>query len=72
VEAGQIVLKADRLEDVDRIGLQQRLGEVARVARRQVILPRYNERDWQALLVQVLEKMAMDVEGEHELHSIVA
>jgi transcription-repair coupling factor (superfamily II helicase) len=72
VEAGQIVLKADRLEDADRIGLQQRLGEVARVARRQVILPRYNERDWQTLLVKVLEKMATDAEGECELRSIVA
>jgi transcription-repair coupling factor (superfamily II helicase) len=59
VEAGQIVLKSDRLEDADRIGLQQRLGEVARVARRQVILPNYSQRDWQTLLAKALEKMAV-------------
>jgi transcription-repair coupling factor (superfamily II helicase) len=59
LEGGQMMIKSDRLEDVDRYGLQQRLGEVARVARRQVILPRYNERDWQKLLVTVLEKMTV-------------
>jgi transcription-repair coupling factor (superfamily II helicase) len=57
-EGGQLIIKSDGLEEVDRIGLQQRLGEDVRVARRMVILPRYNERDWQTLLVKVLEKMA--------------
>lgn len=57
-EAGQLVVKSERLEDMDRIGLQQRLGEAARVTRRQVILSRYNEREWQKLLTTVLEKMA--------------
>jgi len=58
-EAGQLTVKSERLENVDRIGLQRRLGEAARVTRRQVFLPRYNERDWQTLLATVLEKMAM-------------
>jgi transcription-repair coupling factor (superfamily II helicase) len=57
-EGGQLIIKSDGLEEVDRIGLQQRLGEDVRVARRMVILPRYNEREWQTLLVKVLEKMA--------------
>ena len=58
LEGGQMVIKSDPLQDADRIGLQQRLGEVARVARRMVIIPQYNQRDWQKLLVTVLEKMA--------------
>ncbi len=58
LEGGQMVIKSDRLQDADRIGLQQRLGEMARVARRMVIIPQYNQRDWQKLLVMVLEKMA--------------
>jgi len=57
-EAGQLVIKSERLEGMDRIGLQRRLGDAARVTRRMAILPRYNEREWQPLLVQVLEKMA--------------
>jgi len=47
------------LEGIDRYALQQRLGEAARVTRRQVIIPQYNQRDWQKLLVTVLEKMAV-------------
>jgi transcription-repair coupling factor (superfamily II helicase) len=58
LEGGQMVIKSDPLQDADRIGLQQRLGEMARVARRMVIIPQYNQRDWQKLLVIVLEKMA--------------
>ncbi len=59
LEGGQMVIKSDPLQDADRIGLQQRLGEMARVARRMVIIPQYNQRDWQKLLVLVLEKMAV-------------
>ncbi len=59
LEGGQMVIKSDRLEDMDRYALQQRLGEAARVTRRQVIIPQYNQRDWQKLLVTVLEKMAV-------------
>ena len=58
LEGGQMVCKSDRLQDLDRFGLQQRLGEAARVARRMIIIPQYNQRDWQKLLVKVLEKMA--------------
>jgi hypothetical protein len=60
LEGGQMMVKSDRLEDVDRIGLQQRLGDVVRVARKQIILPQYNQRDWQKIVVQVLEKMAVE------------
>ena len=40
-----MICKSDAQQDVDRIGLQQRLGDAARVARRMVILPQYNQRD---------------------------
>jgi len=46
------------LAEIDRIGLQQRLGKAVLVTRQQVILPQYSQRDWRALLVKVLEKMA--------------
>jgi len=58
LEGGQMVIHSDQLEDVDRIGLQQRLGEMARVTRKMVVIPQYNQREWQKLLAQVLEKMA--------------
>jgi len=58
-EGGQIVIRSNRLAEVDRIGLQQRLGKAVIVARQQVILPQYNQREWRTLLVRVLEKMAM-------------
>jgi len=58
-EGGQLILRSERLGDVDRIGLQQRLGDAARVARKMVILPNYNQRNWQTLLVKLLEKIAV-------------
>jgi transcription-repair coupling factor (superfamily II helicase) len=59
LEGGQMMIKSDKLEDADRIGLQQRLGDAVRVTRKQVIIPQYTLREWQKLLVVVLEKMAV-------------
>jgi transcription-repair coupling factor (superfamily II helicase) len=39
LEEGQIVIRADSLENVDRDGLQRRMGDRARVARRAVWVP---------------------------------
>jgi transcription-repair coupling factor (superfamily II helicase) len=55
-EEGQMVLRADSLEQVDRDALQKRLGTRARVARRAVWIPMRD--DWQANLPRVLETMA--------------
>ncbi len=55
-EEGQLVLRSDALEHVDREALQKRLGSRARVARRAVWLPM--REDWQVNLVRVLEIMA--------------
>jgi transcription-repair coupling factor (superfamily II helicase) len=67
-EEGQVVVRADSLEELDRSWLQRRLGDRARVARRAVWLPldegdpeggSENER-WRTTLVAVLQAM---VEG---------
>jgi len=52
-ERGNIVLKSDALENVDRIGLQRRLGNMAAVQRREIHLPLKDE--WRVNLVKVLE-----------------
>ncbi len=54
-EEGQLVLRSDALERVDREALQKRLGTRARVARRAVWMPMRD--DWQANLPRVLETM---------------
>lgn len=54
-EEGQLVLRSDALECVDREALQKRLGTRARVARRAVWMPMRD--DWQANLPRVLETM---------------
>ncbi|MGH2592256.1 MAG: transcription-repair coupling factor, partial [Anaerolineae bacterium] len=60
-ERNMLVIHADALEHMDRFGLQQRLGNIAQVARRQVNLP---IRDapriigWREALAKVLEEMA--------------
>jgi transcription-repair coupling factor (superfamily II helicase) len=65
-EEGQVVVRADSLEKVDRGWLQRRLGDRARVARRAVWLPlggaeieqgQGNER-WRTTLSAVLQAMA--------------
>lgn len=52
-ERGNIVLKSDALENVDRVGLQHRLGTLAAVQRREIHLPLKDE--WRVSLVKVLE-----------------
>lgn len=52
-EEGQLVLRSDALEHVDREALQKRLGTRARVARRAVWMPM--REDWQMNLLRVLE-----------------
>jgi transcription-repair coupling factor (superfamily II helicase) len=54
-EAGQIVTRADSLENIDRDGLQRRLSPAARVTRRQVSLPLHPKQEvWQAELEKTL------------------
>ena len=52
-ERGNIVLRSDALEHVDRVGLQHRLGSLAAVQRREIHLPLKDE--WRVSLVRVLE-----------------
>jgi transcription-repair coupling factor (superfamily II helicase) len=60
IEEGQIVIRADSLEEIDRTWLQRRLGDRARVARRAVWLPLDDDERWRTLLAAVLQAM---VEG---------
>ncbi len=57
-EEGQVVVRANSLEQLDRTWLQRRLGDRARVARRAVWLPLDEGNRWQAALVAVLQAMA--------------
>jgi transcription-repair coupling factor (superfamily II helicase) len=54
-EEGQIVVRADSLEHLDRDRLQRRLGDRARVARRAVWLPLDEEDRWRTTLLAVLQ-----------------
>jgi transcription-repair coupling factor (superfamily II helicase) len=54
-EVGQIVIRADSLEYIDRPGLARRLSPAANVGRRQVTLPLHpNQEVWQAELEKTL------------------
>jgi transcription-repair coupling factor (superfamily II helicase) len=58
VESGQIVIKAEGLEDLDRAGLQRRVGTQIRVTRRQIWMPMHpNPSLWQAELEKILHLM---------------
>ncbi len=58
VDSGQIVIKAEGLEDLDREGLQRRVGPQTRVTRRQIWLPLHpNQALWQAELEKILRLM---------------
>jgi transcription-repair coupling factor (superfamily II helicase) len=61
VEEGQVVIRADSLEDVDRERLQRRLGERGRVARRAVWIPLDEEDRWRTSLVAALQAIAEDL-----------
>ena len=58
-DGDQLVLKSDALETIDRVRLQGRIGDAARVARRAVWMPLGNldEAEWQATLERVLRAM---------------
>ncbi len=58
-EDGLWVIRADWLETANRVELQQRLGSLAFVARRQINIPRRGREDWRTRLVTVLEKLAL-------------
>jgi transcription-repair coupling factor (superfamily II helicase) len=55
VEEGQIAVRADSLEELDRGWLQRRLGDRARVSRRAVWLPLDDEERWRTSLMAVLQ-----------------
>jgi transcription-repair coupling factor (superfamily II helicase) len=58
VESGQIVIKAEGLEDLDRAGLQRRVGPQTRVTRRQIWMPMHPSPSlWQAELEKILRLM---------------
>jgi transcription-repair coupling factor (superfamily II helicase) len=57
-EEGQVVVRADSLEELDRTWLQRRLGERARVARRAVWLPLDDDGRWRTTLVAALQAIA--------------
>lgn len=58
VDSGQIVIKAESLEDLDRQGLQRRVGPQTRVTRRQIWMPLHPKPSlWQAELEKVLRLM---------------
>jgi transcription-repair coupling factor (superfamily II helicase) len=58
VDSGQIVIKAEGLETLDRAGLQRRLGPQIRVSRRQIWMPLHpNPSLWQAELEKTLRLM---------------
>ncbi len=58
VEAGQVVVRADSLEELDRVWLQRRLGDRARVARRAVWVSLEDDERWRTTLVAVLQAIA--------------
>jgi transcription-repair coupling factor (superfamily II helicase) len=58
IEEAQIVVRADSLEGIDRAGLQRRLGERARVARRAIWLPLDGDERWRTALVATLQALA--------------
>jgi transcription-repair coupling factor (superfamily II helicase) len=61
MEEGQVVLRADSLEDMDRARLQRRLGDRARVARRAVWLPLDEDERWRTALVAALQAMTEEL-----------
>jgi len=67
-EEGQIVIRADGLERMDREQLQQRLGDRARVTRRAVWLPLDGEDRWRTVLVAVLQAMCQAHPPDGEKH----
>jgi len=58
LDSGQIVIKAEGLEDLDRAGLQRRVGPQVRVSRRQIWMPLHPKPSlWQSELEKILRLM---------------
>jgi transcription-repair coupling factor (superfamily II helicase) len=57
-EEGQIMIRADSLEDLDRVWLQRRLGDRARVARRAIWFPLDEDGRWRTVLIATLQAIA--------------
>jgi transcription-repair coupling factor (superfamily II helicase) len=54
-ETGQIIIRADTLQEIDRAGLQRRLSSAAKVTPRQISLPLHPKTEvWQAELEKTL------------------
>ena len=54
-EVGQIIIRADSLQNVDRAGLERRLSSAAKITPRQASLPLHpNQEVWQAELEKAL------------------
>jgi transcription-repair coupling factor (superfamily II helicase) len=54
-EAGQVVIRADTLQEIDRAGLQRRLGPAVKITSRQMSLPLHPKAEvWQAELEKAL------------------
>ena len=58
VEEGQVTIRANSLEDLDRAWLQRRLSDRARVARRAVWLPLDDDDRWRTVLLATLQAIA--------------
>ena len=68
IEEGQIVIRADSLENVDRDWLQRRMGDRARVTRRAVWLPLDEDNTssrWRVTLAAALQAMVEGLEGKN-------
>lgn len=66
-EIGQIIIRADTLQHIDRAGLERRLGPAAKVTPRQVTLPLHPKPEtWQAELektLRLISRMVNDPAG---------
>jgi transcription-repair coupling factor (superfamily II helicase) len=66
-ESGQIIIRADTLENIDRAGLERRLNDAAKVTPRQLSLPLHPKQEtWQAELekaLRLINRMVNDPAG---------
>ncbi|GIK40669.1 MAG: transcription-repair-coupling factor [Chloroflexota bacterium] len=66
-ETGQIIIRADTLQEIDRAGLQRRLSPAAKVTPRQISLPLHPKTEvWQVELektLRLIERMLHDPAG---------
>jgi transcription-repair coupling factor (superfamily II helicase) len=57
-ERSNLIIRSYALEHVDRFGLQQRLGNLGTVQRREIHAPLQSETEWRVALVNILQIMA--------------